>query len=80
MDCDPIDRLRDLDARGICLLDLFQLSPLLMGLGMKSYAHFEHIFAFALLGALFTVAYPRPLILVLCVVGGGAVILELAKP
>ena len=57
----------------------FKLSPMLMGLGMKSYAHFEHIFAFALLGALFTVAYPRRLILVLCVVGGGAVILELAQ-
>jgi hypothetical protein len=39
----------------------FKLSSMLMGLGMKSYAHSEHIFAFALLGALFTVACPRRL-------------------
>jgi len=36
----------------------FKLAPMLMGLGMKSYAHFEHVLAFAVLGSLFTVAYP----------------------
>lgn len=57
----------------------FKLAPMLMGLKMRSYAHFEHVLAFALLGALFTVAYPRRLLLVLCVVCGGAVMLELAQ-
>ena len=56
----------------------FKLAPIL-GLEMKSYAHFEHVLAFALLGALFMVAYPRRLLLVLCVVCGGAVVLELAQ-
>lgn len=57
----------------------FKLAPMLMGLGMKSYAHFEHVLAFAVLGSLFTVAYPHRLLLVLCIVSGGAVILELAQ-
>ena len=57
----------------------FKLAPILMGMKMRSYTHFEHVLAFALLGALFTVAYPRRLLLVFCVVCGGAVVLELAQ-
>ena len=56
----------------------FKLAPVLH-LKMKSYAHFEHVLAFALLGTLFTIAYPRRLLLVLCVVSGVAVVLELAQ-
>ena len=57
----------------------FKLAPILMGTEMRTYAHFEHILAFALLGALFAYAYPQKLVLVCCMVLGGAVLLELAQ-
>lgn len=57
----------------------FKLAPILMGPEMRTYAHFEHVLAFALLGALFAYAYPHKLLLVCCVVLGGAVLLELAQ-
>jgi hypothetical protein len=57
----------------------FKLAPILMGPEMKTYAHFEHVLAFALLGALFAYAYPHKLLLVCSVVLGGAVVLELAQ-
>ena len=57
----------------------FKLSPYLMRPEMQTYAHFEHIFAFALLGALFTLAYPKRLLLVCCIVFGGAALLEIAQ-
>lgn len=56
----------------------FKLGPI-FGLQMRAYAHFEHVLAFALLGALFTVTYPRRLLLLLLVVCGSAVVLELAQ-
>ena len=37
----------------------FKLSPFLMRPAMQTYAHFEHVIAFAILGALFGFAYPR---------------------
>ncbi len=40
---------------------------------IKTYAHFEHVIAFAIFGALFCFAYPRHIGLVCCVVFGGAV-------
>lgn len=46
---------------------------------MKTYAHFEHIIAFAILGALFGFAYPRCIVLVCCVVLGGAALLEMLQ-
>jgi hypothetical protein len=57
----------------------FKLSPYLMRPEMQTYAHFEHIVAFALLGALFTLAYPKRLLLVCCIVFGGAALLEIAQ-
>jgi VanZ family protein len=57
----------------------FKLAPILMGPEMRTYAHFEHVLAFALLGALFVYAYPHKLLLVCCVVLGSAVLLELAQ-
>lgn len=57
----------------------FKLAPILMGTEMTTYAHFEHVLAFALLGAFFAYAYPHRLLLVCCVVLGGAVLLELAQ-
>lgn len=57
----------------------FKLSPYLMGPDMRTYAHFEHVIAFAILGALFGFAYPQRTILVCCIVFGGAVLLEILQ-
>ena len=57
----------------------FKLAPLLRQPEMQTYAHFEHVIAFAILGALFTLAYPKKLWLVCCMVLGGAILLEIAQ-
>ena len=57
----------------------FKLSPFLMHPAMRTYAHFEHVIAFAFLGALFGLAYPRHPILVLCIVFGAAALLEILQ-
>jgi hypothetical protein len=57
----------------------FKLSPFLMRPEMQTYAHFEHVIAFAFLGALFGFAYPRRLILVCCIVFGAAALLEILQ-
>ncbi|WP_065756003.1 VanZ family protein [Bradyrhizobium paxllaeri] len=57
----------------------FKLAPYLMRPAMRTYAHFEHVIAFAILGALFWFAYPRRLILVCCIVFGAAVLLEVLQ-
>ncbi|WP_108514997.1 VanZ family protein [Bradyrhizobium algeriense] len=57
----------------------FKLSPFLMQPAMRTYAHFEHVIAFAILGALFGFAYPRRLILVCCIVFGAATLLEILQ-
>ena len=57
----------------------FKLAPLLRQPAMQTYAHFEHIIAFALLGGLFTFAYPKRPFLVCCIVFGGAALLEFAQ-
>ena len=57
----------------------FKLSPFLMQPAMQTYAHFEHVIAFAILGALFGVAYPRHLLLVCCIVLGAAMLLEIMQ-
>jgi hypothetical protein len=57
----------------------FKLAPLLSGPEMRLYVHFEHVIAFAFFGALFTFAYPKRLLLVSCIVLGGAALLEIAQ-
>jgi VanZ family protein len=57
----------------------FKLSPFVMRPAMQTYAHFEHVIAFAILGALFGFAYPGRLILVCCVVFGAAALLEILQ-
>jgi VanZ family protein len=57
----------------------FKLSPFLMRPAMQTFAHFEHVIAFAILGALFGFAYPRRLILVCCIVFGAAALLEILQ-
>ena len=54
----------------------FELAPILLRPEMKTYAHFEHVIAFAVFGALFCFAYPRHIGLVCCVVFGSAALLE----
>ncbi|MBR1280352.1 VanZ family protein [Bradyrhizobium sp. AUGA SZCCT0283] len=46
---------------------------------MQTYAHFEHVIAFAILGALFGFAYPRRLMLVCGIVFGAAALLEILQ-
>ncbi len=55
----------------------FKLAPYLMRPGMQTYAHFEHVIAFAFLGTLFGFAYPRRPVLVCCIVFGAAALLEI---
>jgi VanZ family protein len=57
----------------------YKLSPYLMQPEMKTYAHLEHVIAFAMLGALFSFVYPRRAIMVFCLVLGGAVVLEILQ-
>jgi VanZ family protein len=54
----------------------YKLAPLLMWPAMKSYAHVEHVIAFAIFGTLFSFAYPKRIVFVCCVVFLSAVILE----
>jgi VanZ family protein len=54
----------------------YRLAPLLMWPAMRSYAHVEHVIAFAIFGALFSFAYPKRIIFACCVVFLSAVILE----
>jgi VanZ family protein len=57
----------------------YKLSPILMRPEVKTYAHFEHIIAFAVVGALFSFAYPRRTILVCGIIFGGAALLEILQ-
>jgi VanZ family protein len=57
----------------------YKLSPLLLRPEMQTYAHFEHVIAFFVVGALFSFAYPRQTILVCSIVLGGAVLLEILQ-
>ena len=49
----------------------YKLAPLLMRPEIKTYVQFMHVVAFAVLGALFTVAYPGRILIVSCIVIGG---------
>jgi VanZ family protein len=57
----------------------FKLSPFLMGPAMQTFAHFEHVVAFAFLGALFGFGYPRRPVLAFCFVFGTAALLEILQ-
>jgi hypothetical protein len=57
----------------------YKLSPILMRPDMRTYAHIVHVMAFAALGALFILAYPRRLVLVCTIVLGAAVGLEVLQ-
>ena len=57
----------------------YKISPYLMRPEMKTYAHFVHIIAFAILGAVFSFIYPRHTIRVCCLVLGGAAVLEILQ-
>jgi hypothetical protein len=57
----------------------FKLSPILMRPGMRTYAHFEHVIAFAVVGALFGFVYPRRTLVVCCIVFGAAALLEILQ-
>jgi VanZ family protein len=57
----------------------FKLAPFLMYMKMSEYAAAEHLAAFALLGALFSVAYPKRVVMVYCLVFGSAIALELMQ-
>ncbi len=54
----------------------FKLAPYLMRPAMQTYAHFEHVIAFACLGVLFGFAYPSRPVLVCVIVFGAAASLE----
>ena len=56
-----------------------KLAPYLMRPQMHVYAHFEHVIAFAILGILFGLAYPKRTILVCSIVFGAATLLEIAQ-
>ena len=57
----------------------YKLAPILLRPEMKTYARYEHIIAFAVLGAVFCFAYPRHLAIVCAIVFGSAVLLELLQ-
>ena len=54
----------------------FKLAPFLMRVDMRTYAHFEHIIAFAIFGAIFAFAYPKRIYFVCSVVFLSAILLE----
>jgi hypothetical protein len=55
------------------------ISPIQQRPTLPTSASFEHLAAFAVLGALFCVAYPRQIPLVCLIVLGSAVLLEIAQ-
>lgn len=57
----------------------YKLAPFLMGPDIGTYAHSVYDAAFAIVGALFAFAYPRCLLVVSCIVIGGAALFEIAR-
>jgi VanZ family protein len=56
-----------------------EIAPLVARPTVHNYVHFEHVIAFAVVGFLFYLAYPRSTILVCCIVFGSAVLLEILQ-
>src|SRR5664280_512308 len=54
----------------------FKVSPFLIHANMRTYAHFEHVIAFAFFGTLVAFAYPKRVIFVCCIIFITAVTLE----
>jgi VanZ family protein len=54
----------------------FALAPMLFRPEMQTFAHFEHVIAFAVFGALFCFAYSRNILFVCCAVLGSSILLE----
>lgn len=52
------------------------VAPVIAHPSVAHYVHFSHVFAYAITGALFALAYPRRPILVGCIVVGAALALE----
>ena len=55
------------------------ISPIQDRPTLPTSSSFEHLAAFAVLGALFCLAYPRQIVLVCLIVLGGAVLLEIMQ-
>lgn len=54
----------------------YKLAPYLTRPGMRNFAHFEHLIAFAVFGALFAFAYPKRVVFVCSLVFTSAIALE----
>jgi VanZ family protein len=63
----------------LCFIAYATLSPIQARPTLPTPPSFEHIAAFAVLGVLFCLAYPRHIILVCLIVLGGAVVLEFSQ-
>jgi VanZ family protein len=56
-----------------------KLAPFIAQPSILTYVHFEHLLAYAVLGGLLYLAYPRSILLACCIVFGAAGLLELAQ-
>jgi VanZ family protein len=56
-----------------------KLAPMVARPAVGTYVHFEHVLAFAVVGLLFCLAYPRSMIPVCCIVFGAAVLFEVLQ-
>ena len=63
----------------LCYIAYATLSPIAARPTLPSSSSIEHVAAFAVLGTLFCLAYPRHVVLVCMIVLGAAVLLELAQ-
>jgi VanZ family protein len=63
----------------IALVAYVTVSPIEQRPTLPAPAGFEHVAAFAIIGALFCLAYPRQTVLVCFIVIGSAILLELAQ-
>jgi hypothetical protein len=52
------------------------VAPAIARPSIANYVHFEHLVAYAAVGLLFVLAYPRHMLFVCCMVFGSAVLLE----
>lgn len=63
----------------IAFIGYATISPIQQRPTLPTSASFEHLAAFAVIGALFCLAYPRQILLVCLIVLGSAVLLEIAQ-
>jgi VanZ family protein len=55
------------------------VAPIVAYPSLRAYAHFEHVAAFAIVGALFCLAYPRQTLVVCCGLFAAAALLEFSQ-